>query len=149
MPQDGSVPKFEVDMEPGVLYKPRSKCNPSIDAFGVTRNGEKTGDLILLQFTKALSYTSAKKSDLNHIITAARALSAWIRVILVYCVPSVQHFKVPSCETLQGSDILICKGIIDMQFYIELKKPMYHRSHMLQGPLTWTLPHISRAIKAH
>ena len=134
VPQDGSEPKFEIYMKPGVLYKPRSNVNSSIDAFGVTGDGVTTGDLILLQFTKALGHSSARKSDLNHIIKAARALSARIRVILVYCVPSVKNFKIPKCETIQDSDILICKGMIDMNFYLELKKPRMRTVESIAGP---------------
>lgn len=35
VPQVGSETLFEISMKQGVLYKPRSKENPSIDAFGV------------------------------------------------------------------------------------------------------------------
>ena len=123
IPKNGSEPQVPVDLEPGVLYKPRSKINPSIDAFGVTKVGENIGDLILIQFTKALSHSSARWSHLTQILRAARALYRGIRVILVYCCPHVQPFTIPRCETLDGSGVLICKGALDKDFYLELKSP--------------------------
>jgi hypothetical protein len=63
--KDGKEPISGFAFEPGVLYKPRLKCNPSIDAWGITKSDNKPGDLILLQFTKALSHSSAQIKHLH------------------------------------------------------------------------------------
>ncbi len=115
-------PKYDVALEPGVLYKPRSKCNPSIDAFGIIETDKEPGDLILLQFTKALTHSPAFLDDLSRILELARAKSPQIRVLLVYCTPIVEKFKSPRCKTLDGSGIVVCKGAIDKEFYVELTK---------------------------
>uniref|UniRef100_A0A7S0MLM3 Uncharacterized protein n=2 Tax=Cryptomonas curvata TaxID=233186 RepID=A0A7S0MLM3_9CRYP len=115
-------PIYDVALEPGVLYKPRLKCNPSIDAFGIIKPDKQPGDLILLQFTKALTHSSAFMDDLGRILRLARAKSPQIRVLLVYCTPIVEKFKLPNCETLYGSGIVVCKGAIDKDFYVELTK---------------------------
>jgi hypothetical protein len=120
--KNGKEPKYRCEMESGLLYKPRSKCNPSIDAFGIPKTDSRPGDLILLQFTKALSHSPANISHLAPIIKLARAKSPHIRVLLVYCTPIVEKFKVPKCETLNGSGIIVCKGAIDKEFYFELTK---------------------------
>ena len=114
-----NVQEYEFDLEPGVLYKPRKKSSLSIDAFGITRTDGNRGELILLQFTTALSHSSFKIHHFESITSIARAQSPQMQAIwyIAQCTPSAGHFKLPIYKTLHGSGFVVCKGAMAKELY--------------------------------
>jgi len=113
------VPKPAAFMVRGVLYHPMCKIYPSIDAFGITNSGE----LILLQFTKALQHYPANWEGISNVVTKTGKES---KVILIYCTPDVDQFRTPNCTTLDacptGHKVTVCKGSVGSEFFFQLKK---------------------------
>ncbi len=115
LPSSKTNVKPDVNMVHGILYHPNCKIFPSIDAFGIAVSGE----LILLQFTKALNHSPARWKDIQKIVMQGRQKKVK-QVILVYCSPFVDKFRTPMCPTLQ--DVKVCKGGVWSDFYVQLKK---------------------------
>ncbi len=111
-------PKLEVNIDTGTLYKPRSKKFPSIDAYGKTA----AGDLLFLQFTKALTHSPALWKDISSIAKKANSRKDIKRMILIYCCPDVDRFRTPWCPDLQGKNVIVCKGTMQSDFFLHLKQ---------------------------
>lgn len=108
--------KPSVNMVTGILYHPKCKVYPSIDAFGIA----VTGELILLQFTKSLTHSPADWKDIRKIVEEGKKLRVK-RVVLVYCSPSVDAFRTPKCPTL-CEEVIVCKGSVSSDFFVNLTK---------------------------
>ncbi len=113
------VVKPDVSMITGILYHPKCKVYPSIDAFGISVSGE----LILLQFTKSLIHSPANWSGISDVVSTTNSS---MKVILIYCTPSVNHFRTPNCPTLAncptGHKVTVCKGSVRSEFLVKLQQ---------------------------
>uniref|UniRef100_A0A7S0QL05 Uncharacterized protein n=1 Tax=Cryptomonas curvata TaxID=233186 RepID=A0A7S0QL05_9CRYP len=110
--------QLDVKIDSGTLYKPRSKAFPSIDAYGKTA----AGDLLFLQFTKALTHSPALWKDISTIARKANSQKDIKRTILIYCCPYVDEFRTPSCPDLKGKNVIVCKGTMQSDFFLHLKQ---------------------------
>ena len=111
-------PRVEVELETGTLYKPRSKVFPFIDAYGKTAGG----DLVFLQFTKALSHSAALWNDISAIVRKANTQKDIKRMVLIYCCPLVDEFRTPSCPQMDGKHMIVCKGAMQSDFLLQLRQ---------------------------
>jgi hypothetical protein len=111
-------PQREVKLEAGTLYKPRSKVFPSIDAYGKT----KEKDLLFFKFTKSFTHSAAMWKDMSAIARKAASQKDTKRIILIYCCPYVDEFRVPSCADLDGKNVIVCKGTTQSDFFLHLQK---------------------------
>ena len=107
-----------MNLESGTLYKPKSKHFPSIDAYGKTARG----DLLFLQFTKALTHSPALLKDVSSIVKKAKSQKGSNRTILVYCCPHVDEFRTPLCSDLEGENVIVCKGTMKSDFFVQLRQ---------------------------
>ena len=87
-------------LEDEVLNKPEGKDSPSIDGYAVHSN-----TFLMIQPTVSLTYTEAKLWAVEGLINAAKAKGV-TDVLMVYVVlkKNVQHFRVPTCAELSGSE---------------------------------------------
>jgi hypothetical protein len=116
-PQRGQT-QLDVKVDTGTLYKPRTKVFPSIDAYGKTA----AGDLLFLQFTKALTHSPALWKDISTIARKANSKKDIKRMILIYCFPYVDEFRTPACPDLLDKNVIVCKGTMQSDFFLHLKQ---------------------------
>ena len=114
LPRRGK-PKYTIKLEAGTVYKPKSKIFPSIDAYGKT----ESGDLIFMQFTKSLTHSPASWNDLSSIAKEAQRHEIK-RMILIYCCPSVEEFRVPECPDVSAKNVIVSKGRLESEFFLAL-----------------------------
>ena len=101
-----------VKIEEGTLYRPSTTRWPSIDGYGVVYNM-----LVMLQITVSQYHIAALWTHVKHIVQAARARDKERPVILVYLVPFVEKFTVPTCCSFAGRNIQVCVGTLPVNLF--------------------------------
>ena len=61
-------PVYDIVLQNGTLFKPKSIFFSAIDAYGKN----ESGDLIFLQFTKSMTHLTASWGDLSSIVKKAK-----------------------------------------------------------------------------
>ena len=96
--QSGQL-QLDVILDAGTLYKPsqRGSVNPY--------SKPAAGDLLFLQFIKALMHAPVSWKDISAVAKKAE------RVILIYCRPFIDEFQTIQCPDLQGKSVIVSKGV--------------------------------------
>jgi hypothetical protein len=110
-----------------VLQRPDQGVMPSIGAYGVVGN-----TLLLLQFAVGATHSAALWADVGHIVTKARKQKQAARVLMVYVVPELRKFLIPTCASLADNDVIVAAGQVNADFFPRALRLLAHQQEVEQ-----------------